>query len=186
MSTYCVFQSATDPDLRGFTDDPTGARLPREHGPWTLVQQVGLDEEWTFDIGKAVVAAGILENGFVLSDGSNHLVPAHPIIASDRVEGTAVFDPQGHQIGTIKRLLIEKVSGRVEYVDLVFGGFLGMGVHHHTIPWEKLTYDRELHGYRTDITEAQVRGAPTLSGDDQVWADRKREQEIRDDWSDVL
>jgi hypothetical protein len=43
MSTYCVFQSATDPDLRGFTDDPTGERLPREHGPWTLVQQVGLD-----------------------------------------------------------------------------------------------------------------------------------------------
>jgi hypothetical protein len=186
MSMYCVFQSATDPDLRGFTDDPTGERLPSEHGHWTLVQQVGPDEEWAFDIGKAVVAAGILENGFVLSDGSNHLVPSHLIIASDRVEGPAVFDPQGHQIGTIKRLLIEKVSGRVQDVDLVFGGFLGIGVHHHTILWEKLTYDRELHGYRTDSTEAQVRGAPTLSGDDQVWADRRREQEIRDDWSDVL
>jgi hypothetical protein len=99
---------------------------------------------------------------------------------------TRSFDPQGHQIGTIKRLLIEKVSGRVEYVDLVFGGFFGMGVHHHTIPWEKLTYDSRLHGYRTDITEAQVRGAPTPSGDEQGWADRRREQEIRDDWSDVL
>ena len=163
-----MFQSATDPHLRGFTDDPTGERLPREHGPWTLVQQVGPDEEWTFDTSKAVVAAGIQENGFVLSDDSNHLVPSHPIIASDRVEGTAVFDPQGHQIGTIKRLLIEKVSGLVQHVDLVFGGFLGMGVHHHIVPRKKLTYDSRLHGYRTDITEAQVRGVPTLSSDDRV------------------
>jgi hypothetical protein len=186
MRTYCVFQSATDPDLHAFTDDAPGERLPKEFGPWTLVQQVGPDEEWTFGISKAVVAAGILEHGFVLSDASNHLVPSHPFIASDRVEGTSVFDPLGHQVGIIKRLLIEKVSGRVQYVDLGFGGFLGMGVHHHTIPWEKLTYDRGLQGYRTDITEAQVRSAPTLSGDDQAWADRKREQEIRDYSSDVL
>jgi hypothetical protein len=28
------------------------------------------------------------------------------------------------------------VSGRVLYVDVTFGGFLGIGVHHRTIPWE--------------------------------------------------
>src|SRR5215211_4850717 len=61
---------------------------------------------------------------------------------------------------TIKRLLIEKVTGRVVYVDVTFGGFLGIGVHHQTIPWEKLRYDREFGGYRTDITAEQVRGAP--------------------------
>ena len=55
-----------------------------------------------------------------------------------------MVDPQGHRIGTIKRLLIEKVSGRVVYVDVTFGGFLGLGVHHRTIPWEKLAYDKQL------------------------------------------
>jgi hypothetical protein len=95
-----------------------------------------------------------------------------------------VFDLYGHQIGTIKRLLVEKVSGRVVYVDVTFGGFLGIGVHHHTIPWDKLVYDRGRQGYHTDITEEQVRGAPVLYGDDEVWPDRKREQRVRDYWQD--
>ena len=41
--------------------------------------------------------------------------PAHPLIESDHVEGTAVYDASGKRIGTIKRLVIEKVSGHVVY-----------------------------------------------------------------------
>jgi hypothetical protein len=36
-----------------------------------------------------------------------------PLIESDRVEGTAVYDPQGNHLGSIKRLMIEKISGKV-------------------------------------------------------------------------
>jgi len=185
MRTYYVFEAANSPGLRGFTDEPSGGSLPPEEGPWTLVRQISPDEEWTLDISRAVVAAGILENGFFLWGPIRRQAPSKPIIESDRVEGTVVFDPNEVQIGTIKRLLIEKVSGRVLYVDVTFGGFLGIGVHHHTIPWEKLSYDKELEGYRTDITEEQVRGAPTFYGDDQVWPDRQRQQEIHDYWHDI-
>ena len=45
MRTYYVFQAARSPDLRGFTYDPAGERLPAQYGPWTLVQEVGPDEE---------------------------------------------------------------------------------------------------------------------------------------------
>lgn len=103
------------------------------------------------------------------------------MIESDRVEGTAVYDPEGNHIGTIKRLLIEKVSGRVEYVDITFGGFFGLGTHHYTVPWEKLSYDTSLGGYRTDITEEQVKGAPTL-WEDQDWLNPKREKEAQVYW----
>ena len=64
-----------------------------------------------------------------------------PPIESDRVEGTTVYDPQGTNIGSIKRLMIEKISGHVAYAVMSFGGFLGMGSEEHTIPWSKLTYD---------------------------------------------
>ena len=124
------------------------------------------------DVDQAVVEFGIVENGFYLWGPILQHASSKPVIESDRVEGTAVFDLQGHRIGTIKRLLIEKVSGRVVYVDVTFGGFLGLGVHHHTIPWEKLSYDTGLHGYRTDITEEQVRGAPAFYSDDEVWPDK--------------
>jgi hypothetical protein len=179
-TTYYVFQSATAPDLRGITGDPDGARLPATEGPWSLERQIAPNEPWSLDVNQAVVEFGTLENGFYLWGTIPQHPSSKPVIESDRVEGTAVFDLQGHRIGTIKRLLIEKVSGRVVYVDVTFGGLLGLGVHHHTIPWEKLTYDTGLHGYRTDITEEQVRGTPAFYGDDEVWPDRKREQELWD------
>jgi hypothetical protein len=185
MRTYYVFQSESSPGLRGFTDDATGEKLPPEDGPWSLLQKVEPDEEWTFNDSRAVVAFGIVENGFYLSEPVRRPASTKPIIESDRVEGTTVFDPGGTQIGTIKRLLIEKVSGRVVYVDVTFGGFLGLGVHHHTIPWEKLTYDPEHSGYRTDITAEQVKGAPAFYGDDQIWPDRKRETEALDYWRNL-
>ena len=185
MRTYYVFQATNSPELRGFTDDPTGAALPADDGPWTLVRELGPEEEWNLDVSRAVVAAGILENGFFLWGPVQHRTSSKPVIESDRVEGTAVFDSNGVQIGTIRRLLIEKVSGRVLYVDVTFGGFLGIGVHHHTIPWEKLAYDTELEGYRTDITESQVQGAPAFYGDDQVWPDRSRERDMRNYWQDL-
>jgi hypothetical protein len=187
MRTCYVFQSDANTNLCGFTDSSAGEKLPAESGPWTLVQRVNSDEPWTFKVGRAFVSAGILENGFLLWEASNEEVPFHPVIESDRVEGTAVFSQQGRQIGTIKRLLIEKVSGRVLYVDVTFGGFLGIGVHHRTVPWDKLSYDKALEGYRTEITEEQVRDAPSFyggEGDDLVWPDRKREKELRDYWHD--
>ncbi len=144
MNTYYVFQSTSSPELRGFTEEPKGDKLPAEGGPWTLVQQIGSGEEWTLDVRRAVVAAGILENGFYLGGPIRRPEDSHPVIESDRVEGTAVFDRENNKIGTIERLLIEKVSGRVTYVDVTFGGFLGIGANHHRIPWEKLTYDRKL------------------------------------------
>jgi hypothetical protein len=185
MRTYYVFESKTAPDLRGFAESPAGETLPADLGPWVSSQQIGPDEEWTLGVSRAIVAAGILENGFYLWGPVNRPTSSHPVIESDRVEGTAVYDPRGVQIGTIRRLLIEKVSGRVLYVDVTFGGFLGMGVHHHTIPWDKLSYDKELEGYRTDVTEAQVQEAPAFYGDDRIWPDRKREQEMRDYWHDI-
>jgi hypothetical protein len=95
--------------------------------------------------------------------------------------GTTVYDPQGNGIGSIKRLMIEKISGRVAYGVMSFGGFLGLGEEEHTVPWNKLTYDTNLGGYRTDITEAQLRGAPAFSKSrDYDWTDRAREQELHD------
>ena len=107
--------------------------------------------------------------------------PSNPLIESDRVEGTAVYDPHGTYIGAVKRLMIEKVSGRVAYVVMSFGGILGLGEETHLIPWGALTYDVHLQGYRTSITEDQVRGAPVFYRDPNWnWSDRERERAFHD------
>jgi hypothetical protein len=41
----------------------------------------------------------------------------------------------GNKIGDIDHLMIDKVSGRVSYAVMSFGGFIGLGHSHHPIPW---------------------------------------------------
>jgi sporulation protein YlmC with PRC-barrel domain len=105
------------------------------------------------------------------------------LIESDRVEGTTVYGPHGSNIGTIKRLMIEKISGKVVDAVISFGGILGMGADEHTIPWSKLAYDTALGGYRTDLTEEQLRRAPAFARDGAyAGSDQDRERELRDHW----
>lgn len=106
--------------------------------------------------------------------------PSHPLIESDRVEGTAVFDANGERIGIIKRLVIEKISGHVAYAITSFGGFLGVGSQVHMIPWEHLHYDPKLHGYHTAITEEQLRTAPQFSRDDASLLSGHQRQQLGD------
>ena len=114
---------------------------------------------------------------------SSSILTGKPLIESDRVEGTTVYDTSGRDIGTIKRIMLEKVSGKAVYAVMSFGGFLGMGSEEHTIPWNKLTYDTSLGGYRVDINEQQLRGAPTFYRDPEYnWTDRNRERELNDYW----
>jgi hypothetical protein len=50
------------------------------------------------------------------------------------VEGTAVYGVNDTKIGSIERVMIDKVSGRVSYAVLSFGGFLGIGDDHYPCP----------------------------------------------------
>ena len=52
------------------------------------------------------------------------------------------------------------MSGRVAYAVMSFGGFLGLVHSHYPIPWSALKYDTALQGYRTGITESQLKDAP--------------------------
>ena len=66
------------------------------------------------------------------------VIKPHQLIASDRVEGTAVRRPNGDMIGHIERLMIDKVSGQVSYAVMSSGGFLGMGARLLPLPWGRL------------------------------------------------
>ena len=98
--------------------------------------------------------------------------PPAALVSSDDVVGTAVHSRNGTEIGSIDHVMIDKVSGKIAYAVMGFGGFLGIGEDYHPIPWGALEYDTSLGGFVTDITEEQLQGAPTRSGDwtrDRDW-----------------
>jgi PRC-barrel domain len=83
------------------------------------------------------------------------------LIASNKVEGTAVYNRTGEQLGTVFNFMVDKVSGQVAYVVMSFGGFLGMGESYHPLPWKALTYDTRLEGYVVDIDKDRLANAPS-------------------------
>ena len=72
----------------------------------------------------------------------------HPLIASDRVEGTAVYDRDGEKIGTVRKLMLGKIDGQVRYVVMGSGGMFGFGEGDVPLPWDSLDFDKELGGYK--------------------------------------
>ena len=109
------------------------------------------------------------QQGYIPEDG----MTGSGSISSADVNGTRVFSPGGEELGSIDHLVIDKRSGVISYAVMGFGGFLGLGEDHHPIPWKKLHYDTRLGGYVTDITKAQLEGAPARPDD---WRDNR-------DWS---
>jgi sporulation protein YlmC with PRC-barrel domain len=102
--------------------------------------------------------------------------PNHQLISSEDVEGTNVYGVDGKKIGEIDHLMIGKVSGRVTYAVISFGGFLGLGHSHYPVPWAALKYDVNLGGYITGITEEKLKDAPAFS--DDAWSDRSWEAQV--------
>ena len=103
------------------------------------------------------------------------------LIGSDKVEGTAVYRSSGDKIGTIERVMIDKMSGKVAYAVMGFGGFLGIGNDHYPVPWSLLTYNPSLGGYEVNISDEQLTGAPKYERErDWDWEDRKRAQQVYD------
>jgi PRC-barrel domain protein len=103
------------------------------------------------------------------------------LIGSDKVEGTAVYGAGDKKIGSIERVMIDKVSGKTCYAVLSFGGFLGMGDDHFPLPWQSLSYDTRLGGYRTNISEDQLKGAPKFgSNTSWNWGDPNRVRSVND------
>ena len=94
------------------------------------------------------------------------------LIASNKVEGTAVYNRQGERLGEVYNFMVDKRSGKVEYAVMSFGGFLGLGQSYHPLPWRVLTYDTGKGGYVVDLDKDRLRGAPSYTGSEAPnWRD---------------
>lgn len=96
--------------------------------------------------------------------------PNHQLVSSNDVQGTEVYGVGDKHVGEIDHLILDKLTGRVAYAVMSFGGFLGLGHSHYPIPWTALSYDTSLGGFRTNVTEQQLKDAPQFS--DDSWNDR--------------
>ena len=101
--------------------------------------------------------------GATTTSGSVETDETRDLIASNKVEGTAVYNRQGERLGTVYNFMVNKRSGQVAYAVMSFGGLLSMGESYHPLPWNALTYDTNQGGYVVDLDKNRLRNAPSYS-----------------------
>jgi hypothetical protein len=94
-------------------------------------------------------------------DAQSDAARASSLIASDKVEGTEVHLGGSASIGYIKRLLIDKPSGRIVYAIVRLASLAGQSANERAVPWSALTYNTELRAYDINSTDEQLRSGPT-------------------------
>jgi PRC-barrel domain len=103
------------------------------------------------------------------------------LISADKVEGTVVYNREGDNLGSIHTVMIDKVSGKVAYAVMSFGGFLGIGDRYYPLPWDVLTYDTSQGGYVVDRDQSMLEGAPAYgAGETPNWGDPGWNQQVHD------
>ena len=106
------------------------------------------------------------------------------LISADKVEGTTVYNTRNEKLGSIENVMIDKVSGRVAYAVMSFGGFLGIGDRHHPLPWQVLKYDTGQGGYLVDLDKKMLENAPSFATDETVnWEDQEWGKRVHDYYS---
>ena len=91
------------------------------------------------------------------------------LIAAERVTGTDVYNLQGDKLGTVDHVMIDKLSGKVAYAIMSFGGFLGMGEKLFAVPWAALELDTTSRCFVLRVSKARLASAPGF--DKQHWPD---------------
>ncbi|MBM1174318.1 PRC-barrel domain-containing protein [Microvirga arabica] len=108
------------------------------------------------------------------------------LIASNKVEGTAVYNRKGEKLGEVYNFMVGKRSGEVAYAIMSFGGFLGIGQKYHPLPWNALTYDTNKKGYVIDANKERLMGAPNYAAGEEPFSRPEYGQQVRDYWSSGL
>ncbi|HEX4277220.1 MAG TPA: PRC-barrel domain-containing protein [Bryobacteraceae bacterium] len=91
------------------------------------------------------------------------------VLAASTLTGDRVRNPAGEELGKIDEIMVDLGSGRIAYVVLSFGGFLGIGDKLFAVPWSAFRVDQGEHEFILDIDSETLRNAPGFDKGD--WPD---------------
>ncbi len=96
--------------------------------------------------------------------GVNHegVYPNQPLkyLTVSSIIGDQVQNPAGQHLGHIKDIMIDLSSGRIEYVVIEMGGFLGIGEKFFAIPYPLLTVNPKREIFILSQSKGVLENAP--------------------------
>jgi sporulation protein YlmC with PRC-barrel domain len=91
--------------------------------------------------------------------GANANRPVHVLTATSII-GDHVVSKQGEKIGKIKDIMLNTKDGKVQYLIIEFGGFMGFGEKLFAIPFAAVRLDAKNVDFILDIKKEFLEKAP--------------------------
>jgi sporulation protein YlmC with PRC-barrel domain len=79
--------------------------------------------------------------------------------------GNKVYNKEEEKLGDIKDIMMNVHDGKIEYMIIEFGGFLGIGEKLFAVPYKALTLDTNRHAFILDQRREVLENAPGFDKD---------------------
>ncbi|MDO1451503.1 PRC-barrel domain-containing protein [Rhodocytophaga aerolata] len=89
------------------------------------------------------------------------------VLTASSLKGTNIINNKGENLGELKDLMIDLLSGNIAYAVVSFGGFLGMGNKLFAMPWEAFVVDEMKEKLVANIDKEVLENAPGF--DENNW-----------------
>lgn len=91
-------------------------------------------------------------------------------IRASQLIGMDIVNSRGEDVGEVHDVVLNGQTGRVQYLAVTYGGFLGFGDKLFAVPYEAFRYqvhphDPNAYGFVLDVTEQQLEGAQGFDQD---------------------
>ncbi|MFT6134969.1 MAG: sporulation protein YlmC with PRC-barrel domain [Cyclobacteriaceae bacterium] len=110
--------------------------------------------------------------------GANHegVNPNMPLkfLTASSIMGDKVINPSKEDMGTIKDIMIDLSTGKIEYFIIELGGFLGIGEKYFAFPFSLLEVDPATETFILDKDPEMLKNAPGFDKDH--WPDTNSHQ----------
>lgn len=110
-----------------------------------------------------MIASGIVEHIMApnLPTAATPAVIQKPrVLAASSLRGARVRNFAGEDLGRVDEFVIDLDSGRITYVVVSMGGFLGIGDKLYAVPWELFSTHPGDHEFFLDVEKQMLLDAP--------------------------
>lgn len=81
-------------------------------------------------------------------------------LTTSSIIGDKVYNNLDENLGEIREIMVNLQDGRIEYVVIEFGGFLGIGEKYFAVPFKALTIDTSRHAFILNQKKEVLENAP--------------------------
>ncbi|WP_206956980.1 PRC-barrel domain-containing protein [Trinickia acidisoli] len=111
---------------------------------------------------------GVSQGARIVGKGSETAAgPGPDVMAASTLDGDRILSTDGEEVGKVKEIMLDVQAGRIAYVVMSSGGFLGIGDKLLAIPWNALTLDTTRKCFLLSLCAEQIKNAPGF--DKQHW-----------------